>query len=233
MLFACGSAGITSMLPALLSVLSAPLPVQETGRSASESQPTLGWKRGRPGKAAQEDRSHTRLAAFLGTATGCGALVAVFVFLRLPTVLAPSVYADTRGATGLERTFRLVAGLAVLNACVAFAGLPYQSRASVPNRASAGRWYSLLLQEGKKLGHGFALAKGNRQVLLGYAAGFAARAQTITVACVCHCFDMSRIISALTPEPHPAPSSLSTSQPSIALMACVAHPMVPKRTSRQ
>ena len=170
------------MLPALLSVLSAPLPDERSESSIIERQPILGWKRARPASAPKEDRSHTRLAAFLGTATGLGALVAVFVFLRLPAVLAPSVHADSHGATGLQRTFRLVASLAVLNACVAFVGLPRQSRARAPKSASGGRWYSLLLQEGKKLGHGFALAKGNRQVLLGYAAGFAARAQTITVA---------------------------------------------------
>ena len=159
------------MLSALLSALTSPHPDLNI-KPDDFQQPLLGWRRPAPPNLKGHKDRHTHLAALLGFCTGSGALLAVFIFLRLPN------YLSENSQTGLKAAFRLVAGIAFLNAILAFVGLPkMESRQAkrIQNPVT-------VFEEIRKLGSGFQLALKDRQVALAYAAGFAARAQVVTVS---------------------------------------------------
>lgn len=159
-----GSAAVTAMLSALLSFLIAERPVHPVPTS-SETDPLLDDRRALP-----DDQTSTTISAFLGLSTGLGALLAVFVFLRLPNTLFRSL----SPTLALKWSFRLVAAIALANSALAYYGLP---RTQTTGRRSAGS----LLKELKSLGRGFELAWRDEQVALGYFAAFVARAQNIAV----------------------------------------------------
>lgn len=108
----------------------------------------------------------------LGVCTGLGALLAVFVFLRLPARLSPK-----DAAHGLKATFRTVGAIACANALIALVTLPTDENIVAPKRYK--KWS--ILREIRKLTRGFAIGLRNANLSLGFAAGFAARAQTIII----------------------------------------------------
>ena len=173
LLFAIGSAAVTSMLSAVLSILSTKASSASTPMPSGtiERQPLLASTASSSGSTA-DTKSSTRIAGLLGFSTGLGALLAVFLFLRFPTTLFRSL----PSAQALQWTFRSVALIALLNAALAYFGLPRTDSASRQSRKGS------LLREVKSLGNGFALAKRDSQVSLGYFAGFVARAQNIAIA---------------------------------------------------
>lgn len=195
LLFGVGASGITSMLSALLTSMAArndaSHDIVQPLTPASEEQPLLGWRRPAPDTVTgkRPKSPHARLAALLGISTGLGALLAVFFFLRLPTILHS--HNDTAG--GLRRAFRLVAAVALMNACWAAFTLP-QSQATItsapsfshsePQKNKVRRICSGITAELLQLCQGFVLGSRNATIALGFASGFIARAQVITVRCV-------------------------------------------------
>jgi hypothetical protein len=140
-----------------------------------ERQPLLASLSSSPQRDSNpiEGRSSTRIAAFLGFSTGLGALLAVFLFLRFPNTLFRSL----PSADALKWSFRLVALFTFINAGIAYYGLP---KATSIGRSRRQR--GSIVKEIRSLGRGFGLVQKDRQIALGYLAGFVARAQNIAVA---------------------------------------------------
>lgn len=89
--FAIGGSAVTSMLTGILNSYSATFSEVRQRSSvednATETEALLGGS-SNSGRGRQKKQSHGRLAALAGLTTGFGALLAVFVLLRLPTILA-------------------------------------------------------------------------------------------------------------------------------------------------
>lgn len=159
-----------------------------------EGQPLLGWRRRRGSDEESTRRARYKPAAipaFLGISAGLGALLAVFVFLRIPTWLNPAgvrpllssgapSQAD-QNTRGLKIAFYIVAVIAVLNSIIAFFGLPKTVRESKKTKEdeSLGEY---IKHEVAQIFRGFEVAKHNAHFRLACAGGFAARAQTISVS---------------------------------------------------
>ena len=113
-LYAFGSAGITAMLSAQLSILTSPGPNTPSKPEMDEQQqPLLGWHRPTPVNTSRPKDPYTRLSAILGVATGTGALFAVSVYLRLPNYLSINSKTGFRLAfTDLEVALAFVASFA-------------------------------------------------------------------------------------------------------------------------
>ena len=163
------------MLPALLSTLAAVPndPYQQTYEPltpASEDQPLLGWRR--PAQETAQKAPQARLAACLGVSTGLGALLAVFGFLRLPIILQKRTQTAEQG---LQAAFLVVAAIAVCNAILAFLTLP--KRASTQPYTDDSTAISTAGEQ--SIFTGFVVAHRNKDIALGYAGAFVARAQTI------------------------------------------------------
>jgi hypothetical protein len=184
------------MLSASLSILSAslasPSKPSTSDSEISESQPLLGWRRPTPvateggggGGEGVIRRKPAALSAFLGISAGTGALLAVFVFLRIPTWIGTSSSSpeNTVSSTrGLRMAFYMVAGLAVFNALIAYIALPSNSQTSTRKTSDEGTWAYIKHEIGHIL-NGFRLAGRNANIALACAGGFAARAQTISVS---------------------------------------------------
>lgn len=189
------------MLSASLSILSSSHipPSESTSESDSnltESQPLLGWRRTPPtteeeGEASLLQRKPAALSAFLGISAGTGALLAVFVFLRIPTWFSTtspppspsSKHGIEQAVKGLNFAFYTVAGVALLNSIISFFGLPSKTQNSSNSKSKDGStWWTYVRHEIAQVFHGFRLAGKNANVALACAGGFAARAQTISVS---------------------------------------------------
>ena len=163
------------MLPALLSTLAAaPNDVHQQAHEpltpANEDQPLLGWRRAAGETVPRPPQA--RLAACLGISTGLGALLAVFGYLRLPITLQKYTQTATQG---LQAAFLVVAAIAVCNAVLAFLTLP--RRASTQPHPDDSTVISMVRKQ--SIFTGFVVAHRNKDIALGYAGAFVARAQTI------------------------------------------------------
>ncbi|GJN94300.1 hypothetical protein Rhopal_007374-T1 [Rhodotorula paludigena] len=203
-LFAIGGSSLVTTLSAIFSSLSAvpALPAVDTSPEDDERAPLLAGAgpqpRPRSDSSASVLRRHenARMAGVLGFASGLGALIAVFGFLRLPTLLPPllarngeSPADDAVQARALRVTFYLVAALALVEAALLAVALPLStrstsSRASEPGEANVDAEEgecavrtegakSKLRKGAKRLVEGFRLAGQSEDVALGYAASFA------------------------------------------------------------
>ncbi|GAA5998949.1 uncharacterized protein JCM10292_005816 [Rhodotorula paludigena] len=211
-LFAIGGSSLVTTLSAIFSSLSAipALPAVDTSPEDDERAPLLTaagpQPRARSDSSASVLRRHesARMAGVLGFASGVGALLAVFGFLRLPTLLPPllarageSPADDAVQARALRVTFYLVAALALVEAALLAVALPPSTRRATSDNSGAhgacveaGEGESAIRAEGaksklqkgaKRLVEGFRLAGQSGDVALGYAASFASRAQSIVV----------------------------------------------------
>lgn len=181
------------MLSASLSILSASLasPAKPIASESeiSESQPLLGWRRPTPTNVESGEEGVIRnkpaaLSAFLGISAGTGALLAVFVFLRIPTWIGTSSSSSDSSDTdirGLRIAFYIVAGVAIFNAIIAFIALPSKSQITTKKTSQEGTW-AYIKHEIGQIFNGFKLAGKNANIALACAGGFAARAQTISVS---------------------------------------------------
>ena len=108
----------------------------------------------------------------VGFIAGCGALTAVFGYLRLPPYI------------GLRNTYYFVGTLAAFESAFLFFSFrlpPGLVPDTVPLSGAQGERRSKMKEIAKDLIIGFQLAK-EREVLLAFAAGFATRAQGVIVA---------------------------------------------------
>ncbi|GAA6050854.1 hypothetical protein JCM3770_005740 [Rhodotorula araucariae] len=176
-LFAIGGGSLVTTLSSIMSTLSAlpdavepacvPGAADDTDeRSALLEGPSSARRTSAPWATSSLRRNESaRLGGVLGFASGLGALLAVFGFLRLPTLL--SRFSSHPGSTealarALRQTFWIAAGVAALEGVFLAVVLP-------------GTVAQVELVEG------FRLAGKSGDVALGYAASFASRAQTIVV----------------------------------------------------
>lgn len=191
LLFSIGASGITTVLTASLSVLSASAVVMPANtitptisQDSSESQPLLGWRRRITPPTENGGIIKKRpaaLSAFLGISAGTGALLAVFLFLRIPSWLPSLNNPANQSIRNLRIAFYIVAGIALLNAIIAFVFLPSKTQ-DIHSSARDTGTLSYIKHEIGQIFNGFRLAGKNANIALACAGGFAARAQTISVS---------------------------------------------------
>jgi MFS family permease len=126
------------------------------------------------------------IASLCGISSGIGALIAVFVFLPLPTRF--SAGDDTRLATGIRATYFLCGGLAIVLAILLFFGLKRDPTRSIcrrfnttedqiplPTSQTTKDPFYLLLWRG-------ILAARDPRIALAYITGFVARGDSIVIS---------------------------------------------------
>ncbi|KAK4047462.1 hypothetical protein OIV83_005374 [Microbotryomycetes sp. JL201] len=167
-LFASGASALVTTLSAALSLLTA-LPLDHERDSNDNNRDDVGTSAARPANSG-------RFSGLLGFATGCGALLGVFVFLPLPTKLADWFPLDSDKASvqrGLKWTFYLVAILALAEAIFIFVAL----RIDQPVVSDTDEHDKVTISVAvKDVGKGFSLVKTESRVTLAYVASFASRA---------------------------------------------------------
>ena len=144
-------------------------------------------QRSNKSKSRTESASPTRLAGIVGMFTGCGALVALGVFLRLPTKFRGP---DVDAGQALADTYYVVGGIALSIALCCFFGLKNLNgeegrswRAAFQRRSSEGEnldshkimSYRTLLLDSLRLG------VQNHLIGLGYLGAFVARASSVGI----------------------------------------------------
>lgn len=157
LIFAIGGSAVTAMLTGILNSYSATFNEVKQRRSIeetlSETEPLLG-ERSQAERSKQKKQSHGRLAALTGITTGFGALLAVFVLLRLPTILAGihdrkdailfskhENHDDEAIRQGTKEAFYIVAVLALIIAAALSFGLkmdaPSSKQTDAPEETNA------------------------------------------------------------------------------------------------
>ncbi|GAA5901296.1 uncharacterized protein JCM6883_000168 [Sporobolomyces salmoneus] len=191
-LFAAGAASLVATISAILSSLSAiPQPRNITPRTSfSETSEPISERTPLSNDRARDlspNRSG-RLAGMLGFSSGLGALLAVFGFLRLPNLLSRYLISDSPDplARALMITFYLVAALSFLEGVFVFCALPGRSGPlSREVEGSTDKGFRKVTERlAKRLGMGFVIAKGNRDVSLALLTSFATRAQAVIVTAI-------------------------------------------------
>ncbi|PWN34888.1 MFS general substrate transporter [Meira miltonrushii] len=146
LIFAVGGSSVTAMLTGILNSYSATFSEVRQRTSvediATETEALLG-DRSNTGRGRPKKQSHGRLAALAGLTTGFGALLAVFVLLRLPTILAgihdqkdkfsssnQKSHDDEAIRQGTKEAFYIVAILALLVAAALSFGLKMDAPSS-------------------------------------------------------------------------------------------------------
>ncbi|GAA5981533.1 hypothetical protein JCM11641_004089 [Rhodosporidiobolus odoratus] len=196
-LFALGAGSLVTTLSSMLSAVSAssstsvaassprcparPVPDEETPLLQNGDGVDLAGA-----GASPASKRAGRLAGMMGFASGLGALLAVFGFLRLPPllshILSPTATPSPRTESlALILTFYVVAACAFLEALLLASLLPATpSRAPRPDaeRKSAR---DRVGESVKGLFEGFKLAWEEGEVGLGYLSSFASRAQAVIV----------------------------------------------------
>jgi hypothetical protein len=167
------------MIPAIMSafVSSYHPPAVE---APSETSPLIPTK-----PQISPSSSPSALAGILGLFTGFGALLSVFVFLRLPPILskyAPSTDPGESLAWAIRLTFYIVSVIALLTSISLHFGLDCD-QAKLCGASSAeegGRVW--VKREVGKLGNGFRAIGMDRDVGLAYVTSFCARSGSIVVS---------------------------------------------------
>ena len=195
MFFSIGGAACTTMVTAILPSMTAregPGDAATAGLGPSSqsvsSELTITPARvGRQRVSATESKSTspTRVAGIVGTFTGCGALIALVVFLPLPTQFKKQHISD---AKALMNTFYVVGTVALLVALACFVGLrklrgeEHKSWRSIYIRRNEQTTrkrnlpYWTLLSQSVKAGY------LDYRIGLGYLGGFVARASSVGIS---------------------------------------------------
>lgn len=139
---------------------------------------------------AASSASSSRLAGFVGFFAGCGALIALAVFLPLPAHFEKSGYTP---AQAIQRSFYVVAAVAILVAVACFFGLRHFPGESEKRdqllwqESSSGEEYvesgqSIAVRYGKDLLHSFYVGFQYPEICLGYVGGLVARASSVAIS---------------------------------------------------
>ncbi len=198
--FALGGAGASTMVTAILPAMTAPhdeeppatgSPSDEDGNAArgqyTDIEPPATPHRGSLMKKTKtsSQASPTRLAGFAGLFTGCGALLAVAVFLRLPEMIQRPGHSPKQA---LSLSYYIVGAISLTLSITCFFGLRnlYGEKTK--------RWSNILRENGEKSDHdamnqprGFRLLNSlqlgfsNPLLGLGYLGGFVARASSVGI----------------------------------------------------
>ena len=146
-------------------------------RSAENQQPN-----GIKGTVDDPYISTTRVAGFVGMSTGCGALIALLVFLPLP---ARFQHRGTEPGPALKHSFYIVAAVSFLLALWCFVGL--RRLAYEDSMKQAGPKDSKPLKEqikfiGRSLKLAIVAGFERSDIALGYLGGFVARASSVGIS---------------------------------------------------
>ncbi|RDH31668.1 major facilitator superfamily domain-containing protein [Aspergillus welwitschiae] len=179
LLFSLGGAAVSTMVTAVL-------PAVAGSHSSSQHKSTSDSR--------TSTSSSSRLAGFVGMCAGCGALVALVVFLPLP---ARFQQWGLSPAEAIQRSYYLVAAVSLVISILCFFGLrnlPGEEgkswsvlwsarRRGTPDSGEAcsyARKFQLPYLE--QLGIAFALGFRNSDIFLGYLGGFVARASSVGIS---------------------------------------------------
>ncbi|GAA5915350.1 hypothetical protein JCM6882_000227 [Rhodosporidiobolus microsporus] len=212
-LFAVGAGTLVTTMSAMLSSITAsattcaapeppsssrcpyrPTPRSRTAEGVVNEETALLGEAAVPEQETSRHPAAGRLAGLMGFASGMGALIAVFGFLRLPALFSRVLFSRSPSsppsegdidALALIATFYTVALVALLESILLAFLLPAPPRRPTESAPTFGR-----VREGraKKVGkavaglfEGFRLAAGSGEVALGYLSSFASRAQAVIV----------------------------------------------------
>lgn len=204
LLFSVGGAATSTMVTAILPSMILPQRREERESQAITTPPANGHgvspsisseltitpqrlRRHERPKNARTEKSPTRLAGIVGLATGCGALVALAVFLRLPELIQRT---GTQPGQALADSYYIVGALSLALSIVCFIGLRHL-------RGEDGKGWSTLMYGNKEDASSYpggrisalwsfsdSIVLGFKSPLLGlgYLGGFVARASSVGIS---------------------------------------------------
>ncbi|KAK4692870.1 hypothetical protein P7C70_g9042, partial [Phenoliferia sp. Uapishka_3] len=190
LVFSVGASALVTTLGAALAGMTAITNVEdEAGDAApSEESPLLQHSSLETFEHPANPAHSARLAGLLGFCAGSGALLAVFGFLRLPTILSPHL--DDSLKTAILYTFYIVAALALCEALFLIFGLKLRGSSlevgneealSDGHHETAG-WKASVVGVLHELTKGFRIACSESEVALACGSAFVTRAQAIVVS---------------------------------------------------
>lgn len=186
LLFAVGASALVTCLSATLAALTAIPRAPDV-----ESEPLLNDNEAedrRPASPIPKPSNVARFSGVLGFTTGCGALFAVFVLLRLPARIAdwlPSSSPTLSLERGIRFTFFLATLIAIFEGIVLIFGLKIKLAIPLKGAEAEGNQVTTadrIKEVVKDLPVGFVVAWKEKEVALAYLSGFATRAQSLVGA---------------------------------------------------
>ncbi|KAM0751943.1 hypothetical protein T439DRAFT_325124 [Meredithblackwellia eburnea MCA 4105] len=218
-------ASMTAIAPLKLSDSSAQLDVHEDGEGEDTTEQTalLATTEQRQESIPASNPAHAaRFAGVLGFASGLGALVAVFFYLRIPTILSP-IFGGGEGNTNDKKaiivTLMIVMLIAFAEAGFVTVGLrirtdslssrtPDNAEGRVDERRLGFR--ANVKKVARELGRGVRIAKSEPEVALACIAGFVTRSGSILVSAYIPLFINEFYISHSLCNPAKTPSILES-----------------------
>ena len=187
LLFSLGASAVSTMVTAVLpAVTDRSMPVREDANLSDTNH--IGDESAQSKPDAHRGAPASRLAGFVGMCAGCGALVALVVFLPLPARLQHSGLSPPQS---IQCSYYLVAAVAVVVSIGSLIGLKdlpgeehkgWSTLWSAPNDlAHTGEGKPHLPYLGE-LSAAVALGFRNRDIFIGYLGGFVARASSVGVS---------------------------------------------------
>ncbi|CAG7924362.1 unnamed protein product [Penicillium olsonii] len=193
LLFSVGGSAVSTMVTAVLPTVTGRADPQANRESVS-SELTITPERARNGQHAPGTSASpsARLSGFVGTCAGCGALVALSVFLPLA---ARFEKIGLSPAQAIQRSYYVVAAVALIISLVCFVGL--RDLPGERSKSWSALWKSDSCEDDededsfvdypklsywKQLSTALTLGFRNRSIGLGYIGGFVARASSVGIS---------------------------------------------------
>ncbi|OJJ88797.1 putative MFS transporter [Aspergillus glaucus CBS 516.65] len=200
LLFSVGGSAVSTMVTAVLPVVTGSTSGPQEYQRSLSSDSTLTSDQPTSPDAANEPKtvtgSSSRLAGFVGTCAGCGALVSLVLFLPLPERFQKSGLSPPEA---IRSSYYVVAAVAVsISICCLFGlrdlpgeeGKGWKSFLSTFRHQSPENRQSQRFQDDslsplsywRQLRTAVALGVQNQEILLGYVGGFVARASSVGIS---------------------------------------------------
>lgn len=201
--FSIGGAATSTMVTAILPSMISPRQRQDVYSRATSTPPTNGHgvspsisseltitpqrlQRQTSQESKTVEQSPTRLAGIVGLFTGCGALLAVGVFLRLPELIQ---FTNIQPGPALADSYYVVGALSLVLSLVCFIGLRHLSgeddkgwRALVHGRTKSPLSAKRRLSSLRSFFESIMLGFKSSVLGLGYLGGFVARASSVGIS---------------------------------------------------
>lgn len=199
LLFTIGGSAVSTMVTAILPVLTARHALSKRYTSSVSSELTITAERfvdhRKKASGSMTGSPSSRLAGFVGTCAGCGALVSLALFLPLPARFQKMGFSP---AQAIQFSYYLVAGVAILVSVCCFIGLrnlhgeqdedwnalfhssAVVQRSDANEAVEHGR--TLTSSYWSQLGTALVLGFRSRDIALGYIGGFVARASSVAIS---------------------------------------------------
>lgn len=194
---AAASTMVTAVLPAVSSQEQQPLQREAAVDRNHTSSPSIAseltitparFQRVSPGTTKTKQTAHasygstSRVAGYVGMFTGCGALIALLLFLPLPARFQRSGLDPGRA---LQHSFYLVAVVALILAVWCFFGLrklTYEEKLSSSSKPGNHSVVEQVQQLGSNLNVALRAPFRRNDIALGYVGGFVARASSVGIS---------------------------------------------------